>query len=136
MEKAIYAETTFMYRPVLKNEVTEFKKAHYKKRKNKRNIYDYRKKLFSSNYKNYIMLANGLETDIEKGTKNENIFWHVKDVIFYPGNNYYFSSPEDAERTFRIKYSTDLKRNWYEVSSQYRVYSDDESTINDVTIVK
>ena len=92
--------------------------------------------MFSSNFRPFIMMANGIQTGVEKGSKSEDMFWNVKDSIYTPGNKYYFDTPEEAERVFRISYSTDLKRDWYEKTAQYRIRDDDENSENEVTIIK
>lgn len=137
MDKTIYAESTLMYRPIENEELTQFSKFNHIRRKKKRkNTFDFRKKLFSSNYRPFIMMANGIQTSVEKGSRSEDMFWCVKDTIYSPGNNYYFDSPGEAERVFKISYPNDLKADWYERTAQYRTENDDESTVNEVTIIK
>ena len=140
MEKTIYAESTLMYRPIQNDELSHFKKNHHIRRRKKRrkDVYDYKKKLFSSNFRPLIMMANGIQTGVEKGSRSEDMFWKAKDSLYSPGNSYYFDTPEEAERVFRISYSNDLKADWYERTAQYRTQNndDDESTVNDVTIIK
>lgn len=140
MSKTIYAESSTTYRPIQNDELSQFRKVHHIRRKKKRrnDAYNYRKKLFSSNFRPCIMMANGLQTGVEKGTMSEDMFWNVKDSLYSPGHKYYFDTPEEAERIFRISYSTDLKRYWYEKTTQFRTRNDDddESTVNDVTIIK
>ena len=140
MDKFSYAETTMMYRPIQNYELSHFKTVHHirKKKKRKNDVYDYRKKLFSSNFRPFIMMANGIQTGVERGSHCEDMFWCVKDSINTPGNKYYFDTPEEAERVFKISYSSDLKADWYERTTQYRIHNndDDESTVNEVTIVK
>jgi hypothetical protein len=134
----VYSESTIMYRPVQKYEQSQFRHFHHIRRIKKRRN-NCRKMLFSSNFRPLIMMANGIKTDVEKGSKSENMFWTVKDSLYCPGNRYYFDTPEEAERVFRISYPKYLKDNWYEKSAQYRIKNcddDDESTVNDVTIVK
>lgn len=140
MDKTIYAESTIIYRPIQNDELLQFRKVHHIRRKKKRRnyIYDYRNKLFSSNFRPFIMMANGIQTGVEKGSRNEDMFWNVKDSLYSPGNSYYFDTPEEAERVFRISYPNYLKTDWYERTAQYRIQNndDDESTVNEVTIVK
>ena len=142
MDKTIYAESTMMYRPIHNDELsqfTTFQRGLKKKGKRKRmNLYNYRNKLFSSNYRPFILTANGIQTSVEKGSKNEDMFWKVKYSLYSSGNCYYFDTPEEAERSFRISYSTDLKGDWYEKTSQYRIHTnqDNESNVNQTTIIK
>ena len=140
MDKTIYAETTMMYRPIQNDELSQFRKVrHIRRRKKRRNdAFDYRKKLFSSNFRPFIMMANGIQTGVEKGSRSEDMFWNAKDSLYSPGNSYYFDTPEEAERVFRISYPNYLKVDWYERTAQYRIQNndDDESTVNEVTIVK
>lgn len=140
MDKTIYAETTMMYRPIQNNELSQFRKNRHIRRTKKRrkDVFDYRKKLFSSNFRPFIMMANGIQTGIEKGSRSADMFWNAKDSLYSPGNSYYFDTPEEAERVFRISYPNYLKADWYERTAQYRIHNndDDESTVNEVTIVK
>lgn len=147
MYKTIYAENTILHRKIDENESNDFQKIIKKRqllknrkgRYKKNNIIDYKKKLFNSNNRQFIMMANGLQTNISKGSDNEWMFWHVKDSTESPGNNYYFDSPEDAERIFKSQYPVKLKEKWHERVVKYRDDDDDdddESTINEVTIVK
>jgi hypothetical protein len=139
MDKTIYAETTLMYRPIHNDELLQFRKFKHIRRKKRRNYaYDYRKKLFSSNFRPLIMLANGIQTCVKKGSRSEDMFWNSKDLLYSPGNNYYFDTPEEAERVFKIAYPNYLKTNWYERTAQYRIQNNDndESTMNEFTIVK
>jgi|UniRef100_A0A6C0IL33 hypothetical protein len=138
MTQIIYAESSSTYRPIQDNELSQFRKVQYLRRRKKRrnDAYDCRKKMFSSNFRPFIMMANGIQTGVEKGSKSEDMFWNVKDSIYTPGNKYYFDTPEEAERVFRISYSTDLKRDWYEKTAQYRIRDDDENSENEVTIIK
>jgi hypothetical protein len=136
MSRTIYAESTLFYRPVQKDELYQFLKVQHNHRKNnkRKGKFDYRKKLFSSNYRPFIMMANGIQTGVEKGSRSEDMFWTVKDSLY----SYYFDTPEEAERVFRISYPNYLKAEWYERTAQYRIHNndDDESTVNEVTIVK
>lgn len=131
-----------MYRSLDYGEDSQFKPAYRMKsrRFKKRNRFNYKKNLFSSNFRPSIMLANGFQTNVVKGSNNENMFWHVKDSCFSPGNNYYFNSPEEAEQIFKVIYSNDLKNDWYEKTTQFRTHNDDdddtESEMNGVTIIK
>ena len=139
MDKLIYAETTLMYRPIQNYELLEFRKFKHIRRKKRRNaLYDYRKKLFSSNFRPLIMLANGIQTGVEKGSKSEDMFWNTKDSLYSPGNRYYFDTPEEAERVFNITYPKYLKTFWYEKTAQYRTQNNDndDCVINDVTVIK
>ena len=139
MDKTIYAESTLMHRPVQNDELSQFIKVqHIRRKKNKRkDKFDYRKKLFSSNFRPFIMMANGIQTSVEKGSRSEDMFWNVKDSLYSPGNSYYFDTPEEAERVFKISYPNDLKAAWYERTAEYRIHNDDdESTVNEVTIIK
>ena len=139
MDKTIYAESTMSYCPIKNDELSQFRKVNRIRRKKKRrNDIDYRKKLFSSNFRPFIMMANGIQTGVEKGSRSEDMFWTVRDSIYSPGNSYYFDTPEEAERVFRISYPNDLKADWYERTAEYRIHNndDDESTVNEVTIVK
>ena len=139
MDKTIYAETTMMYRPIQNDELSQFKRfRHIRRKKRRKDAYDYRKKLFSSNFRPFIMMANGIQSGVEKGSKSEDMFWNAKDSLYSPGNSYYFDTPEEAERVFRISYPNYLKADWYERTAQYRIHKndDDESTVNEVTIVK
>ena len=81
------------------------------------------------------MLANGTQTDVEKGSNNEWKMWHIKDVTNSPGSNYYFYTPEDAERVMRVKYSGNTTYDWRQ-RAVYANYESDEDSIPDVTIVK
>jgi hypothetical protein len=134
MDKTIYAESTIMYREIQSDEISQFRKVKYIRRKKKRrnDVYDYRKKLFSSNFRSFIMMANGIQTGVEKGSRNEDMFWIVKDSLDSPGNSYYFDTPEEAERVFRISYPHYLKADWYERTTQYRIHNnyDDEISVN------
>ena len=140
MDKTIYAESTILYRPIQNDELSQFRKVRHIRRRKKRrkDAFDYRKKLFSSNFRPFIMMANGIQTGVEKGSRSEDMFWTVKDSLYSPGNNYYFDTPEEAERVFRISYPNDLKADWYERTAEYRFHNndDDDSTVNEVTIVK
>ena len=140
MDKNIYAETTIMYRPIQSDELSQFRKVHHfrRRKKKRRGEYDYRKNLFSSNFRPFIMMANGIQTGVERGSRSEDMFWCCKDAINTPGNKYYFDTPEEAERVFKISYPNNLKAYWYERTAQYRIHNndDDESTVNEVTIVK
>lgn len=140
MDKIIYAESSITYRPVENYELYQFKKIGHLHRIRKRRIspFSYRKKLFSSNCRPFIMMANGLQTKVAKGSQHENMFWHVKDSIFSPGNCYYFDTPEEAEQIFKIRYPFYLKNNWYKKTAQYRTKNDDDDEIteNDVTVIR
>lgn len=122
----IYAETTLMYRPIQSNELSQFNKFHHiRRKKNRSGKYDYRNNLFSSNYRPFIMMANGIQTEVERGSRNEDMFWCCKDAIITPGNKYYFDTPEEAECVFKISYPTKLKADWYEKTTQYRIHDND-----------
>jgi hypothetical protein len=140
MDKTIYVESSMMYRPIQNDELSQFRKVrHIRRRKKRRNdVSDYRKKLFSSNFRPFIMMANGIQTGVEKGSRSEDMFWNAKDSLYSPGNSYYFDTPEEAERVFRISYPNYLKTDWYERTAEYRIHNndDDESTVNEVTVVK
>lgn len=141
MDKRIIAEHTLSYREIDQCELNQFQlRTHIRRnKKRRRDTFDYRKKLFSSNYRPFIMMANGLQTNVAKGSDEEWMYWHVKDSLYSPGNNYYFDSPEDAERVLKVHYSPHLKKQWHERVVQYRINEhddDDESTVNDVTIIK
>lgn len=122
MEKLIYAETTLMYRPIHPDELSQFSKLKksYRKKKIIKNKIDYRKKLFSSNFRPFIMMANGIQTGVEKGSKDEEMFWSVKDYVYSPGYRYYFDTPEQAECLYETSYPNDLKSNWHKRKSQIR----------------
>lgn len=101
----------------------KFKKVEKKnKRKNKNKFFPihYKKKLFTSNCRPFIMLSNGLQTDIPKGSDKERMFWHVKDSSSSPSCHYYFDSPDDAERTLGVQYSTESKQIWNQRLLQFR----------------
>jgi hypothetical protein len=102
----------------------EFKKIVYTRRekKHKRNNNHYKNNLFSSNVRPYIMMANGIQTTVAKGSNNEWMFWSVKDG---QGNNYYFDSPKDAERVFDTEYPSYLKQKWHERVTQMRNFDND-----------
>ena len=104
------------------NEVNnDFKKIIYTRRQknnNRKNINNYKNKLFSSNFRPYIMMANGIQTTVAKGSNSEWMFWSVKDSTSNQGNNYYFDSPKDAERMFDIEYPSYLKQKWHERVTQ------------------
>ena len=142
MEKRIVAENTLTYREIDKNELHTFQKKKNVRRhkRRRRDIFDYRKKLFTSNNRQFIMMANGLQTDVAKGSDEEWMFWHVKDSYYSSGHNYYFDSPENAERVLRVQYPTILKQKWHERVIAYRNVddgdNDEESSVNDLTIIK
>lgn len=136
MSNTIYAESTLMHRPIQNDELSQFRKVQHFRRK-KKYVYNYRKHLFSSNFRPHIVMTNGIETQVEKGSRSEDMFWNVKDLVRCPGNSYYFDTPEEAERIFKISYSNDLKTDWYERTTQYRdCNDDDEDDVNDITIVR
>ena len=140
MDNTIYAESSITYRPIQNDELSQFRKVRHIRRikKKRNNAYDYKKKLFSSNFRPFIMMTNGIQTGVAKGSRSEDMFWTVKDSLYSSGNRYYFDTPEEAERVFRIYYPNYLKAIWYERTAQYRIHKndDDESTVNEVTIVK
>jgi len=103
---------------------SQFKVVQHIRRIKKPRSLNFRTKLFSSNCRSHIMLANGIQTHVVKGGSDEDMFWCVKDSVYSPGHRYYFDSPEEAERVFGINYSEEIKNNWQERSRNIKKHQD------------
>lgn len=142
MDKTIYSEDSISFQPISEYEEREFILIRRSKKRKKYNRsrrippFDYKQKLFSSDTRPFIMLANGIQTNVSKGSEQESQFWCVKDSASRDGHFYYFASPDEAERIFNIHYHSHLKQMWHENSISYRYQSDEENDTHSVTMVK
>jgi hypothetical protein len=135
MGPIVYAENTLMYRSLGNSNLNNFTKVKLLRRLKHDHLQDVKKHLVSSNNRSLIVMANGRQTDIAKGTNDEFRLWQVKDATISPGNYYYFSSPDEAGRSFNTKYNRCDVYDWR--NRQYQFSNDeDENSFQDVTIVK
>jgi hypothetical protein len=124
----VYAENTLMYRPIANNNPKDFtlkKNIRRPKRKHMRES-----NLVSSNNRSLIVMASGRQTNIAKGTYDEFRLWQVKDTTISPGNYYYFSCPDEAERVFDTKYNKCDVFDWRNRQYKFSDNADDDDNDN------